>query len=189
MAGTTFDHADSAAAADPTPASTLKIVYRVPAAEDGATVHALIAECPPLDQNSLYCNLLQCTHFADTCILAEADGEAAGWISAYRPPAERETLFIWQVAVHERARGMGLGRAMIDALLSRDATRGVTRIKTTITPDNEASWALFRSVARRRDAPFASEAWFDRDRHLGGRHETEHLVAIGPFGAFAGNQF
>ncbi len=156
-------------------------VFRPPAPEDGAAVWSLIAACPPLDQNSRYCNLLQCTDFSDTCVIAEKDGSLAGWISAYRPPGDRKTLFVWQVAVHESARGEGLALQMIDSLLSRDTVHGVTCMKTTITADNKASWALFRRLAVRLSAPLVSEVGFDRDRHFGGEAETEHLVTIGAF--------
>src|SRR3546814_7919148 len=81
--------------------------FRMPKAEDGAAISKLIAACPPLDRNSAYCNLLQCSHFADTCIVAERDGYIAGWISGYRPPSEPDRFFIWQVAVSETARGAG----------------------------------------------------------------------------------
>ncbi|MFQ5563304.1 MAG: diaminobutyrate acetyltransferase [Parvularculaceae bacterium] len=154
---------------------------RAPRAEDGEKVWSLVASCPPLDRNSLYCNLLQCTHFSDTCVLAEKGGRALGWVSAYRPPAEPETLFIWQVAVHDDARGAGLARLMIEQLLARPSARGVTRLRTTITPDNEASWALFKSVAKALDAPFSSAEWLEKEAHFGDRHEPEHLVTIGPF--------
>ncbi len=158
--------------------------FRKPMAGDGVRVWELIAECPPLDRNSVYCNLLQCTDFADTCVLAELNGEAVGWVSGYRPPADQKDFFVWQVAVHEEARGMGLARTMVDELLSRASARGVTQLKTTITQDNEASWGHFRSIAKHLSAPFNSEAWFEQGKHFGGRHDTEHLVTIGPFGAF-----
>src|SRR5690606_27480359 len=44
---------------------------RRPIAADGPAITRLIAACPPLDSNAAYCNLLQCTHFADFCIVAE----------------------------------------------------------------------------------------------------------------------
>src|SRR5690606_38843738 len=72
---------------------------RMPRAEDGPRVSQLIASSPPLDVNSAYCNLLQCTDFSETCVLAERDGALLGWISAYRPPNAPELLFVWQVAV------------------------------------------------------------------------------------------
>src|SRR3546814_7917944 len=99
----------------------------MPKAEDGAAISKLIAACPPLDRNSAYCNLLQCSHFADTCIVAERDGYIAGWISGYRPPSEPDRFFIWQVAVSETARGAGLAGRMIDMLLARPSAAGARR--------------------------------------------------------------
>jgi L-2,4-diaminobutyric acid acetyltransferase len=164
----------------------LQPAFRPPKTSDGESIWKLIAACPPLDQNSLYCNLLQCAHFPDSCILAEKNGDIVGWASAYRPLSEADALFIWQVAVSEQARGDGLARLMIEQLLKRRSAQGVAKIKTTITSDNEASWGLFRSLALKLKAPLASEAFFERDKHFGGRHETEHLITIGPFGGFAG---
>jgi len=158
------------------------VELRTPAPEDGAAVHRLIAACPPLDANSLYCNLLQCFHFRDTCVLAERDGEAVGWVSAYRPPAEPEQVFVWQVAVHPDARGLGLGGRMLAELLARPAASGAATLTTTITRPNAASWALFRAFARRAGASFQSRPLFIRDRHFEGAHDTEHLVSIGPLG-------
>ena len=34
--------------------------FRRPAMFDGPAVHNLIARCPPLDANSVYCNVVQC---------------------------------------------------------------------------------------------------------------------------------
>lgn len=153
---------------------------RKPEPTDGTAVWQLIADCPPLDQNSVYCNLLQCSDFADTCIVAERDGDLVGWISGYRPPAEPETLFIWQVAVHKKARGLGLAGRMLTGLLDRPDCDGVEQLKTTITPDNDGSFALFRSFAKRVDAPFRESKGFEKDRHFDGLHDSERLITIGP---------
>lgn len=147
-------------------------------------MHALIAACPPLDGNSLYLNLLQCTHFAETCVVAEpigAGGALAGFISGYHLPQRPETLFIWQVAVAPAARASGLARRMLLELLERPACAATTELETTITPSNRPSWALFRSLARSLEAPLAKRLLFDRDAHLDGIHESEELVTIGPF--------
>lgn len=167
---------------EPTRLFAEPIKFRKPEPEDGAAIWALIQECSPLDENSMYCNLLQCDHFRDTCIVAEIDGEVAGWISGYLMPNDPETLFIWQVAVSETARGRGLGRKMLCALLDRPVCAGVDRIQTTITRDNEASWALFRSFARREGGQLTDTAHYKRDDHFEGRHATEHMVTI----SFAG---
>ena len=75
-------------------------------AQDCGAIAALIACCPPLDPNSIYCNLLQATHFAPICIKAERRGPLDGWISGYRLPEDPEAMFVRQVAMHERARGL-----------------------------------------------------------------------------------
>ncbi|MDH3240116.1 MAG: diaminobutyrate acetyltransferase [Alphaproteobacteria bacterium] len=153
---------------------------RAPTKEDGQAVWELVAACPPLDQNSMYCNILQCTHFAETCVLAERGGKPLGWLSAHCPPADPRTLFVWQIAVHNKARGKGLGQALLDHLLARPNLAAITHVKATITPDNRASWSLFESLARRLGAPLAREDWLECDRHFGGRHAAETLITIGP---------
>jgi len=158
-------------------------ICRTPTALDGATVHDLVARCAPLDPNSLYCNLLQCTHFAGTSAIAETSDGITAWVSGHIPPEEPNRLFVWQVAVAPEARGQGLGRRLIHEILKRPACRAVNTVITSITPGNDASWGLFRGLARDLKAPMKDRLWFDRDRHFAGRHDSEHLVEIGPFGA------
>ncbi|KPQ05922.1 MAG: diaminobutyrate acetyltransferase EctA [Rhodobacteraceae bacterium HLUCCA12] len=154
------------------------LTFRKPEPRDGSDVWALIRACKPLDENSMYCNLIQCDHFADTCILAEKDGVPVGWISGYRLPDAPDTLFVWQVAVSSKARGLGLGSEMLDRLLSRDDLAGVRRLKTTITRDNDPSWRLFRSLAERHGGILSDEPHYRKDDHFDGEHATEHMVTI-----------
>lgn len=156
------------------------ILLRKPVATDGPAISGLIAACPPLDPNSAYCNLLQCSDFADSCILAEVAGEPVGWVSAYRPPAAPENLFIWQVAVATAVRGKHLACRMIEALLARPQQAGVTHLTTTITQDNRASWALFQGLARRWGAPLNKTIRFEDQAHFAGAHATEWQARIGP---------
>lgn len=154
---------------------------RKPKKSDGAKVWKLIKSIEKLDDNSMYCNLLQCSHFAGTCALAEIDGKPVGWISAYRPPESPDILFVWQVAVHPDARGRGVAKRLVRELLQRPECRQVLNIHSTITRDNKASWALFRAIADDLDAPMVDDAHFECDAHFDGAHDTEHLVEIGPF--------
>jgi L-2,4-diaminobutyric acid acetyltransferase len=154
---------------------------RRPVPSDGPAVHALVAACPPLDPNSLYCNLLQCTHFAGTSALAEAGGEVVGFVSGYRPPADPDSLFVWQVAVSGTVRGQGLGRRLMLDILARPENRGLRFVRTTITNDNAASWAMFDSLARQLGAATRRQVLFDADRHFAGQHDSEHELVIGPF--------
>ncbi|MEP3856990.1 MAG: diaminobutyrate acetyltransferase [Porticoccus sp.] len=158
-----------------------KITLRPPTPEDGVRVHQLVAQCPPLDPNSIYCNLLQCTHFSGTSVAADIEGELVGFISGYRPPQQTSTLFIWQVAVGEKARGQGLASRMLVNILARDECKEVDHLETTITEDNQASWALFQGLADKLQAPLTQSPQFDRELHFAGQHDTEVLVRIGPF--------
>ena len=157
------------------------IVLRQPRSEDGFRLHQLIAECPPLDPNSIYCNLLQCSHFASTGVAAELNGSLVGFISAYIPPQQPETVFVWQVAVHSDARGTGLGKRMLKEIVQRPACSDVRFMETTITEDNEASWGLFLSFARDLGAETERRVFFEKEQHFGGQHDSEILLRIGPF--------
>lgn len=159
------------------------LVLRPPSADDGPALYELIAACPPLDQNSRYCNLLQVSHFAQTAVVAELDGELAGSITGYLKPGDPETLFIWQVAVHERARGQSLATRMMDDIVDRDVCRDVRYMETTIDPGNAASWRAFEKFAEARNAPSDQSLLFSRERHFAGTHGDEVLLRIGPFGA------
>lgn len=150
---------------------------RKPTAEDGAAIWELVRQCKPLDENSMYCNLIQADHFADTCVVAEVDDQILGWVSGYIVPNE-DTFFVWQVAVSPQARGMGLGKKMLNHLVNRDSCDDVDELRTTITKDNEASWALFRSFADHVNGDLDHEPHFIRDDHFDGQHATEHMVTI-----------
>lgn len=158
-----------------------ELLLRLPTAEDGAAVHDLIGRCPPLDTNSMYCNLVQCSHFSSTSVVAELNGELVGFISGHPVPAGDNTLFIWQVAVGEAARGKGLATKMLKAILQRPQNLDFRHIETTITDDNEGSWALFKGLAKKLNTGLERTVMFDREKHFGGSHDTEYLARIGPF--------
>ncbi|WP_136637366.1 diaminobutyrate acetyltransferase [Pseudooceanicola onchidii] len=152
-------------------------VLRKPESTDGSAIWALVKECKPLDENSMYCNLIQADHFRDTCVVAELDGDIVGWISGHMIPND-EAFFVWQVAVSPKARGLGLGRKMLTHLIERDECADAQALKTTITEDNDASWGLFRSFAKTIGGELTDEPHFHEDDHFDGAHDTEHMVTI-----------
>lgn len=160
---------------------------KTPEPTDGSDVNALVSSCQPLDENSVYCNLLQCTHFSQTSAIAKNDDGVVGFVSGYTLPDDPSRLFIWQVAVDEIARGHGLAKKMILDILARPACQQVEELHTTITPSNSASQALFSSIADSLGTDAQSFMVFDRQRHLDGAHESEHLWVIGPFDNNAAN--
>ncbi|MDO6587467.1 diaminobutyrate acetyltransferase [Salipiger sp. 1_MG-2023] len=153
------------------------LTLRKPEKTDGAAIWELVRACKPLDENSMYCNLVQAEHFRDTCVVAELDGEVVGWISGHMIPNE-DTFFVWQVAVGAQARGLGLGKQMLLHLVNRDETTEARALKTTITQDNDASWGLFRSFARTVGGELSDAPHYHKDDHFGGHHDTEHLVTV-----------
>lgn len=161
--------------------NTTVVDLRKPAKDDGFRLNQLVAQCPPLDPNSIYCNLLQCSHFADTAVAAEIDGELVGFISGYIPPQKPETVFVWQVAVHQNGRGQGLAKRMLKSIVMRPEHSHLSHLETTITADNDVSWALFRSFARDMGAELTHQEHFSKDLHFSGQHDSEFLLRIGPF--------
>ena len=157
------------------------ITLRKPVPTDGTFLHRLISQCPPLDTNSLYCNLLHCSHFAETSVAAVRDGDLLGFVSGYVVPGRPDTLFIWQVAVSDQARGVGLASNMLKHILDREDLRNIRFLETTITPTNDASWALFTKFAKTCHANLAAHPHFDEEAHFAGQHDSERLVRIGPF--------
>jgi L-2,4-diaminobutyric acid acetyltransferase len=72
---------------------------------------------------------------------------------------------------------------MLCDLLERDDCDDVGYLKTTITPENDASRALFQSFAEKYRAPLRESSGFDAEKHFRGRHDSERLITIGPFSA------
>lgn len=157
-----------------------KLELRHPRATDGFHLNQLVAASPPLDTNSVYCNLLQCQHFADTSVAALIDGRIVGFISGYLVPNDPETLFIWQVVVDAKFRGHGLAKRMLNWLVAQSTTENARHLITTITPDNQASWKLFEGLARDWQALAAKEVFFERERHFANQHDDEYLLRVSP---------
>lgn len=154
---------------------------RHPHVEDGAALWDLARDCG-LDLNSPYAYLLLAHDFAETCLVAEAEGRLVGFVTGYRPPERPDVVFVWQVGVAPDARGRGLGLALVDALVERTRTHGVRYLEASVTPSNDTSWRLFESVATRRGADIVKASLFDAALFPDGDHEEELLVRIGPFG-------
>ncbi|WP_084478975.1 diaminobutyrate acetyltransferase [Nocardia jejuensis] len=159
-------------------------VYRSPVLSDGADIWRIAEDSKVLDANSSYAYLLWCRDFPGTSIVAEIDGELAGFVIGYTRPADPNTLFVWQVAVDHQYRGRGLGVGMLDALLDNATVQGISRLETTISPDNPASIAMFASLARRRGAGMTRTALFTAghfpDGHQPDGHQPEDLYRIAP---------
>lgn len=166
----------------PAPGRAGALRLRNPRREDAAAVWALVRESGALEPNTCYAYLLLCTHFAETCLVAEGAGESGllGFVAAYRPPTDGEAVFVWQIGVAPEARGRRLASHLLDALVGLPACAGVRFLEATVGESNEASDRLFRAFARRHGVPCRVAPCF-RGAHFGPlEHEDEPLYRIGP---------
>jgi L-2,4-diaminobutyric acid acetyltransferase len=126
-----------------------------------------------------------CEVFGETSIVAfeeEVDKEPVGFISGFIHPEKPDTLFIWQVVVHESTRGQGLATRMLNELLEREGCSDVEYIEATVGTSNIPSNNLFIGIARNFHANYRISRYFDSEDFPEDEeeHEAELLYRIGP---------
>jgi L-2,4-diaminobutyric acid acetyltransferase len=144
----------------------------------------LIKQCPPLDLNSSYLYFLQASHFAQTCRVAEQNGALVGFVSGYRHPQDAEHLFIWQVAIAPACRGQGLAKQLLLNLLHYTTQQApLRRVSCTISPSNQASQALFKSIARQFNLALHVSDFITAEHFDDQPHEAEQTYCLQGFDA------
>jgi L-amino acid N-acyltransferase YncA len=91
------------------------------------------------------------SHLPDHRFVAELDGEVVGWIAvvpysrrgAYRGVGEES------VYVAERARGSGVGRALLETMIESARNGGLWTLQAGVFTDNGPSLALHRALGFR----------------------------------------
>lgn len=154
--------------------SKIKITF--PTKKNGSAVAKLIRCCPPLDLNSTYHYLIQSHYFNQTCSVAFQGEKVIAFVSGFINPANKNCLFIWQVAIDESFRGKGLGIELIEFLL--DQNKDVNTIETSITKNNIASRRMFQKIVKKYEATMYEEILFDKHEDFSNEHESEILVTI-----------
>lgn len=163
------------------PFDSTAVSFRTASLRDARTIWKLVRDSRVLDANSLYCYLLLCRDFADTCVVACCDSAVVGFVTAYRPPRCPETIFIWQIGVAQAARRQGLAKRLLHTAVSLPGCDGVRFLEATVTPANTASRRLFQSFAKDLNAECRIERGFTAEMFCGGNHEEEQRFCIGPF--------
>ncbi|MEV0948461.1 diaminobutyrate acetyltransferase [Rhodococcus sp. NPDC049939] len=154
------------------------VLFRSPKIADGVRLWEIAANTKVLDLNSSYAYLLWCRDFSRSSVVAVVDERIVGFVTGFIRPESPETLFVWQVAVDADQRGNGIAGRMLSSLLDRLAPDGINRLETTISPDNDASIALFTALARRRGTAITKHELFSPNDFPDG-HEAEDLYTIG----------
>lgn len=153
---------------------------RQPELADGPAMWNLVREST-LDDNSPYLYLMLARYYGETCAVAERGDTLGGFLTAFVPPEQPDTLFVWQVGVSPQARGHGLATRLILSILQREACEEVRYVEATVTPSNEASLALFRGLADKLGTRCRESECFPQHLFPVNGHEAEWLLRIGPF--------
>lgn len=157
------------------------LLVRPPEVADAVPMLDLVRRCPPLEVNSGYAYLLMATHFAQSSAVAVDEEGLVGFVAGYRLPSDPSVWFVWQVGVNGRARGAGLGRALLRHVIARPDFTPIRYLEATIAPSNLASRRLFQGFAREQVVPCEERPCFEAAHFGGGDHEAESLFRIGPF--------
>jgi L-amino acid N-acyltransferase YncA len=107
-------------------------------------------------------------HLPDQRLVADVLGDVVGW--AALSPASKRRCYSGvtenSVYVARGARGLGIGRALLDGLIERARAAGIWMIQTSIFPENRASLGLhercgFRVVGVRERIAKRDGIWRD----------------------------
>jgi ribosomal protein S18 acetylase RimI-like enzyme len=83
------------------------------------------------------------------CVVAEISGEVVGYASysrRYDPHARERTLWLSDLAVADRHRGLGLGRALIDAVARRAAELGAGAVAFEVWNENASALSFYDRI-------------------------------------------
>lgn len=141
----------------------------------------IVKESNVLDVNSSYSYLMWSKFFHHTSIIAQNEqGNIIGFVTGFLQPDSPDTLFVWQVAVDQTYRGMGLATNLIDQLLQKLKNDQVKFLEATVTPTNIASSNLFKGIAKKHHTNCTMFECFTEDQFPDPSHEAEWTYRIGP---------
>ena len=107
-------------------------------------------------------------HLADHRLVALHDGAVAGWAALSSVSSRAVYGGVAEVSVYvgEHARGQGVGRALLKALVASAEAAGIWTLQAGVFPENEASVRLheragFRVVGRRERLARLDGVWRD----------------------------
>jgi diaminobutyrate acetyltransferase len=85
-------------------------------------------------------------HFHGTSLVAERDGELAGFLIGFMSPSKPDSAYIHFVAVNPRLRGNGLARRLYETFFDRARAEGHCVVRAVTAPHNSASIAFHTAM-------------------------------------------
>jgi len=120
-------------------------------------------------------------HLQTPRLVARSEDKILGW--AALSPVSRRRVYrgVAEVTVYvaEAARGQGIGRALLEALIAESEKTGIWTLQASIFPENTASVTLhlrcgFREVGRRERIAMLAGVW--RDTLLFERRSSANFI-------------
>lgn len=90
-------------------------------------------------------------YFPSLCFVALDGGRVAGFVCAVHS-AEKNAVFIWQLAVDAGSRGKGAATLLCNEIISCARENGAKSVQLTINCENTASIGFFTKFARKHGA-------------------------------------
>ena len=85
-------------------------------------------------------------HFHDTSLVAEQDGELAGFLVGFMSPSNPDGAYIHFVGVNPRLRGNGLARRLYETFFDRAKAEGRRVVRAVTASHNSASIAFHTAM-------------------------------------------
>lgn len=83
--------------------------------------------------------------FGDGFLVAMRGGLPCGYLLVGKHKEDRAAAEIYSVAVAHKARGYGIGKALIDAALDWAKSNSVNTLSLTVSPENLVALSLYRA--------------------------------------------
>ena len=116
---------------------------------DCSEVIVLIDKCRPyVIPYHVYAYWILKNYFGSVCKIARDGTQIVGFVSAL-PSMEKDTLFIWQLAVDPACRRLGIGSHLLQAVREEAIRLGFKSLQYSISDGNFASEATFQRFSEK----------------------------------------
>lgn len=157
---------------------SLLIRIRRPRAEEGSAIWSLVRRSESLESDGGHVLALLVSRFADTCLVAEAEGALIGFVGGYRTPTPPHSVLLWQIDVDPEFRGKGLGHALLHALIRCPGCADVEYLEAALESSHVACKRLLEGFARELETSCEVTSGGSETRSKGGN--GQELLRIGP---------
>jgi len=121
------------------------MVIRKSSVEDFRELHKLVGRIEKIVQHPPHFYKIMLRYFGNTIILAEEDGELAGFLLGFISQNNPEEYFIWQLGVDPRYRGRKIASKIMKETVETAREKGCKLVTATVETVNIPSQQLFES--------------------------------------------